>query len=306
MLTLAALAAGTAPALAVEMQPPTPGSKYAFDCALATGQQYQETYTILEVNGDQVLVHVDTAGVRNRFEKPYYFLPTTLMKREQVSGVVGKMNSVPSEFNQLKNLEVGKKYSGWLDEFRGAKRLGWSYKIAVIGSELYYVPGSGDLNVVEVDEQRYTGSYSSELLTYYSPDMRYPVYWKYEDSNEREIECKLASAELKGAAAMAKLPPVPAAPAAPQPETLDLKPAPSEMWASTNANVRARPTTDSARIGGVEANDPVYPQGAVTLGGETWYQVALAGGATGYIHGGLLSEQKPAPPPAPETPMAAA
>ena len=65
------------------------------------------------------------------------------------------------------------------------------------------------------------------------------------------------------------------------------------MVALRNANVRAGPSTKDAKVGALEAGDPVYVTGEVE--GRDWYRVALADGGEGYVWRPLLGEEKTAP-----------
>ena len=64
------------------------------------------------------------------------------------------------------------------------------------------------------------------------------------------------------------------------------------------ANVRGQPTTRADKIGTLTANSEVAVTGKTSAGGATWYRVALADGALGYVFGNLLKEGPPTVQPA--------
>ncbi len=68
-------------------------------------------------------------------------------------------------------------------------------------------------------------------------------------------------------------------------------------WVVTRSNVRAGPSTDFDKVGGLDAGTPISVTGKVR--GANWYRVALLGGAVGYIYGGLIQQAAPAAPATP-------
>ena len=88
----------------------------------------------------------------------------------------------------------------------------------------------------------------------------------------------------------AALPP-PAKPAPePAPER-QITPLDELMVAVRTANVRAAPTTDSARIGRLETGTEVSATGRTATDGGDWYRIALTDGGEGYVFGKLLQDQ---------------
>ena len=101
---------------------------------------------------------------------------------------------------------------------------------------------------------------------------------------------KLRDAEL---AALTPAPaPIPTP--TPQPATIPVDEMSATYWVLKRSNVRAGPSTDFDKVGGLEAGTPVSVTGKVR--GENWYRVALLGGAVGYIYGGLIQQAAPATP----------
>ena len=60
------------------------------------------------------------------------------------------------------------------------------------------------------------------------------------------------------------------------------------LFATANANVRARPSTSAERLDTVPAGAAVAVTGKVL--GVDWYRVALAGGGGGYVFAPLLRQ----------------
>ena len=68
------------------------------------------------------------------------------------------------------------------------------------------------------------------------------------------------------------------------------------LTALKTANVRSQPTTRADKVGSLPANSEVAVTGQTKVSGATWYRVALADGALGYVFGNLLGESEEAPP----------
>ncbi len=289
---------------------PQVGDTYYFNCRYGGGFQIQETYKVTAARQHMVRVSVETGQKKNWYEKPYYFLPTTLMTREKIGGKDRSMRRIPSDFDGLKAMKVGTSFKGWLNEKRSGKTLNWSYKIAVVGSDRFYTKKYGDLEVKVVDEQRFANLYSSTLISYYSPQLRFPVFWKYSDSNDSRIECRLDDAELAQAL-------VASAPSK-QDDAISRKSAAQQpaarvtMMTVANANVRAKPGVGAQKVAVLPAESKVTVLNNVKVGGELWYEVGLDGGKSGFVYGPLLSAGAPAqklaalpkaaPAPAPAAP----
>ncbi|SLN29669.1 SH3 domain-containing protein [Oceanibacterium hippocampi] len=295
------------PAMA-QMTAPMVGDQWSFECRSNDGSSFQETYRVERKDGDNIRVAVDSAGASNWYEKPFYLLPTTLASEESASRHKGTISSLPSEFEGLKSLDVGSQFNEWVVERRPNDRLNWSYKISVVGKELYYNPGQGDLEVYAIDEQRYTGLYTSKLLSYYSPKLRFPVYWEYSDSNNAGIECNLVTASLSGPTPMAS---TPATQSVPNPsETLYATAL--ALVASTTSNIRSAPSTASTRLGSVTAGENVDALAVTEANGERWYRIRTPDGQSGYVFAPLLAlrgqtaSAAPVIAPAPVAPAPAA
>ena len=282
------------PALAA-MEAPFVGDEYAFDCSLQGGFQYQETYRVASNNGGIVRVNVETGKDSNWYEKPFYLIPTTLATAEKVGGRESKIRRLPDDFEQLRNLNVGTQVNAWVKEDRGTiNDYNWSYKVAVVGNDVYYNRDFGDLDVTILDEQRYTGTYSSKLVTYYAPRLRFPVYWKYTDSNRGEVECQLVTAALTQPqiAGTGQAAPPPAAAAF---EVAALSP--RTLQTLTRSNVRVAPSANSDRLTVLPVGTDVRINGEVGSSAGKWYRITLSTGDIGFIFGSLVGEAPPAPKP---------
>ena len=285
------------PALAA-MEAPVVGDEYAFDCSLQGGFQYQETYRIAASTGGVVRVNVETGKDSNWYEKPFYLIPTTLATAEKVGGRESKVRRMPDDFEQLRNLTIGTSVNAWVTEDRGTiNNYSWSYKVAVVGNDVYYNRDFGDLDVTILDEQRYTGTYSSKLVTYYAPRLRFPVYWKYTDSNRGEVECQLVTASLNQQIAGAgQATPQPAA--KPAVATYDVAALPTRtLQTLTRSNVRTAPTANSDRLTVLPVGTDVRIDGEVATSAGKWYRITLSTGDVGFIFGSLVGESAPAPAP---------
>lgn len=291
-----ALLAST-PALAA-MEAPVVGDEYAFDCSLQGGFQYQETYRIASNTGGVVRVNVETGKDSNWYEKPFYLIPTTLATAEKVGGRESKVRRMPDDFEQLRNLTIGTSVNAWVTEDRGTiNDYSWSYKVAVVGNDVYYNRDFGDLDVTILDEQRYTGTYSSKLVTYYAPRLRFPVYWKYTDSNRGEVECQLVTASLnQQIAGSGRATPQPAA--KPATASYEVAALPTRTLKTlTRSNVRTAPTANSDRLTVLPVGTDVRIDGEVATSAGKWYRITLSTGNVGFIFGSLVGEAAPTPEP---------
>jgi len=293
-----------------QMARPNVGDTFYFNCNVSGGFQYQETYKVTAARQHMVRVEVDNGESKNWYEKPYYFLPTTLTSREKIGNNLSTMTDVPDDFEGLKNLKVGDSFEGWLYEKRPNRRLNWSYKVAIVGSDRFYTKKFGDLEVMVVDEQRFANVYSASLLSYYAPRLRFPVYWKYSDSNKSSVECRMDDAELAPALVAGTDDTISRDSAAAQSATSPK----IEMTTVANVNVRAKPGVSADKVAALPAETRVSVLGSANVSGEMWYQVDLDDGKTGFIYGPLLTTGAPAqqvasapaaPPPAAVAPAAA-
>lgn len=303
-LSVLALVAST-PALAA-MEAPFVGNEYAFDCSLQGGFQYQETYRVASNSGGVVRVNVETGKDSNWYEKPFYLIPTTLATSEKVGNRQSRMRRMPDDFAALRDLNVGTQISAWVTEDRGTvKDYNWSYKVAVVGNDVYYNRDFGDLDVTILDEQRYTGTYSSKLVSYYAPQLRFPVYWKYTDSNRGEVECQLVTATLSREQLIGSSPstPRPAAKPAPTFEVAALSP--RTLKTVTRSNVRVAPTANAERLTVLPVGTDVQINGEVGSAAGKWYRITLSTGNVGYIFGSLVGEAAPVRQAAPQPTRAA-
>jgi len=235
-----------------EMLPPEVGSQYSFDCNILGGPSYQETYSVISIDGDVMRVEVDTGTSRNWYEKPYYLTGTTLVQRESVGGALVTMRNPGREFAGLKELNVGSSFSSYVEERRDAsgERLNWKYTVSLTGRELAYFRDIGDLEVIAFTESRWVSLYSSSMLSHYSPRLRFPVYWNYQDSNGAVVECRLASVSGLGGQAEPEIvarveEPVVAAPPVVEPPKVE-EPAPRVETQKPKETVVARAEPEPA------------------------------------------------------------
>ncbi|MDJ0896604.1 MAG: SHOCT domain-containing protein [Alphaproteobacteria bacterium] len=217
------------PAMAeARMLPPAVGANYAFDCATPSGENFTESYMVQEVDGDLVTMAVSRGDKSYRYSKPYYLAGTTLNASQTVDGSTSTM-SLPN-MSAMADLEVGKSFSAYVDERRPSKSYEWNYTVSITGTDVLYVPDIGDVEVVVLNEDRWTNLFSSKMVAQYSPQHRFPVSWSYADSNGRGVECLMRSAEGYGAGAQLVAAARPAAQAqtqaAPKPRTQAFQPTP--------------------------------------------------------------------------------
>lgn len=92
-------------------------------------------------------------------------------------------------------------------------------------------------------------------------------------------------------------------PQAARPTGPDLEPVTGSWEATVDANVRAEPSSNSARVARLTKGAPVRVLGRFP--GTNWLQVELADGAKGYVYGDLVTQaaaRTAEPPPAPSAP----
>lgn len=286
-----------------QMVLPPVGAKYTYDCSSSVNANYEEVYSVISSSDAMVRIEVSDGIDRNWYEKPLYLLPTTMASKQNIRGQVSSMFDIPSEFEQLRSLSVGGKYSGYVTERRPKERLEWDYTVSVLGRETVYNRAFGDLKIVTINETRWVNVFSSNLDVQYAPDLGFPLSWKYTDSNGAEVECELATAEgVTGAVASAST-----AGAAAGGTQLAMVARPARMRAVANANIRQKPSRQAPRVGRLGSDARVSVAGYVDVDGERWYAMPLDNGTTGYIFSGLLKEANApaaaaAAPPKPKAP----
>ncbi len=275
LLTVAVLAATLAvpvgSALAQSTPPPV-GATYSFACNSSIRSNYTETYEVVSVSGDMLRVQVNDGASSNVYEKPVYLLNTTLYERQTLFGRQSEFTKIPSEFRSLAGLGVGTKVKAWATEVRDNPhtRLEWNYSVSVVGQESLFVPDVGDLDVISVAESRWVDLYSANLVSYYSPELKFPVYWTYRDSNVAEVECTLASVSgVEGFVATRS--PTPSSVAGTSLSVLD------------TTGVRRFPHSAAPLIAMVPANEPVQILDQIENDGVYWYEIAMAGDVQGFI-----------------------
>ena len=270
------LSANTARA---QMTAPPTGTEYSFNCNSSIRSNYTETYRIVSVQGDNLRVEVDDGTAANWYEKPMHLLTTTLYQKQSLFGKESEMDDLPSDFTSLTALQAGTKVKGWVNEVRRnpTERLPWNYTVSVLGQEALYVPEIGDLSVISVAESRWVDVFSSNLLTYYSPELRFPVYWSYRDSNVAEVECTLASVRGVSVDGIAQGTPL-------------VTPASLVLTARETTGVRRHPSAQAPLIAMMPAAETVNVTGQVVRTGDTWYQVDLGNGMSGFLPADALSE----------------
>jgi hypothetical protein len=262
--------------VAAGMQPPAPGSIYSFTCTDQNGKAFNEEYKIVNSDKDSIRVEVQTGARRNTYQKPIYAMATTIVDRETVDGQERTMSG-GSSFAALRSLAPGTNVSTYLTERRGGStRISWNYTVSVLGREVVYHRDFGDLGVVVVNEDRWAELYSSSMQSHFAPQMKFPIYWKYKDSNSAQIECKLASAS--GVTPVAAAPSAPA-PAASAPAAVPARPQAPPPPAAAPASappppqVAARPATATpyppapAAVAPTAVAAPPAPVPAATPGG---------------------------------------
>lgn len=223
-----ALAPALAQAPATEMQPPPAGARYAFACTDANGQAYQEEYKIAQSSDQAIKVDVQTGARQNVYEKPVHAMGTTIVSQERIDGQSRTMSNTGA-FSGLRKLAPGNSFRSYVSERRGSgSPIEWSYNVTVVGREVTYHREFGDLAVVVINEDRWANLYSSSMQSHFAPQLRFPIWWKYKDSNGALIECKLdtASGVAPAGVVVAAAPaPAPAQPS-PAPAASAARPAP--------------------------------------------------------------------------------
>ncbi len=275
-----------------QMSAPPIGAKYFFDCSLYDGPIFQEVHSIAANDDGVIRVTVSSGEQENWYEKPFYYLGTTLVKKESIGGSESTMRGTDA-FADIGALRIGDTFSDYVTERRAGGELEWKYKISVVGRETSYVRDLGDVPVIQLIEGRWFNLYSPEMLSYYAPDLSFPIYWSYTDSNQGKVECELASVERLEPAAVAEVPPeadqvpveeeeiaaLPPEPAveepAPPPEPrYRITPADERRVTSTRVNVRIDPSVNAAPLGLVAAGTTFLVTGKTEAEGALWYRVA--------------------------------
>jgi uncharacterized protein YgiM (DUF1202 family) len=259
-----------ATAAAARMAPPTVGAVFVSRCKVA-GVFHREYYRVKSVDGD--IVHIEVgydSDVVNEYRRPYHLSGTTVTLHQRSGAVVSTMSSYEALLG-IAALNVGSTHRAWVLERRsGVGRLNWNYTVRITGTDRFVSKELGEVDVYIIAEERWVGTYKSDMLSYYAPKFNFPVYWKYSDTGNYRYECTLTDVR--------------------PPDTL----ASSRRWPSEpalyvtvkNANVRVGPATSTARITTLAKGTRVTVLQAVA--GGHWVRVGRGGKPLGYIYRPLL------------------
>lgn len=287
-----------------QMSPPPRGAEYAFSCNSSVRSNYTETYRIESVQGTQLRVVVDDGVDRNWYEKPTHLLNTTLFDRQSLFGKQSEFDDLPGAFRKLADLKVGTKVVEWVTERRDdpAEKLSWKYTVSILGTEVFYLPDVGELEVYSISESRWVDRYSAVMLSFYSADLKFPVYWSYRDSNLAEVECTLVA--LSGLSTQAV-----------RGAGFEVTPSSFGFAPQAETGVRQYPYDQAPMIAILPAAEAVEVTGQTDRAGGSWYRVRLSDDREGYIPaatpgeparlaaaGSAMAAASPEPaPPAPAT-----
>ena len=179
-----------------EMAPPQVGAQFEFQCAV-NGTVRPEKYEIKSVDGDvvHVIVTYESKYV-NYYKRPYYLGGTTVSIEQRVGKFEASMSSYDG-LAGLQALEIGSTHRAWVIERRSNNlRLNWNYTVKVNRYVPFYDMNLGEIETIELFEERWVGIYKSKFTAHYAPAYHFPVYWKYSDTNDYEHECTLTDARL--------------------------------------------------------------------------------------------------------------
>lgn len=206
LASLATVASNTA--IAAAGQPPAVGTSLEFRCNLPGSGDFTQRYRIDRVSGSDIAVSVTDNRGSHSYSKAYYLGGTTLFSESENNGVEASMSGDLDDFSALSKLQTGWRQTGWIDERRDDSRpdLRWHYTVTVSGRERIFNEALGESEVVVVEEDRWANLYSSQMYSQVSPDLGFPVFWQYTDSNGVELRCELAALSRPDAPAVAARP----------------------------------------------------------------------------------------------------
>lgn len=208
------VAATTGTAAAAAEQPPAVGTSLEFRCNLPGTGDFTQRYRIDRVSGNDIAVSVTDNRGSHSYSKAYYLGGTTLFNESKNNGVEASMSGDLDDFDGLARLQTGWRQTGWVDERRDDNQpdLRWHYTVTVSGRERIFNEALGESEVVVIEEERWANLYSSQMYSQVSPDLGFPVFWQYTDSNGVELRCELAALSRPETPAVANRPaPSPAA-----------------------------------------------------------------------------------------------
>lgn len=207
-------------AVAAPGQPPAAGTNLEFRCNMPGTGDFVQRYRIDRVSGNRIAVTVTDHRGTHSYSKAYFLGGTTLFSESLNDGVEATMSGDLDEFDALSRLQTGWRQTGWIDERRDDNRpdLRWHYTVTVTGREQIFNEAIGESEVVVVEEERWANLYSSSMYSHVSPELGFPVFWQYSDSNNVELRCELAAFSRPNAPSVAARPAQrPAATPAPAP-----------------------------------------------------------------------------------------
>tara|TARA_R110002167_G_scaffold218886_1_gene423515 strand:+ start:312 stop:1328 length:1017 start_codon:yes stop_codon:yes gene_type:complete len=186
-----------------QVRSPAPGSSFEFRCNLPGTGDFVQRYTVDSVSGGIVTVSVTDHRGTHSYSKATYLNGTTMFTESRNAGVNASMSGDLEDFGPLARLEAGWRETGWINERRDDNQpdLRWHYTVTVSGKETIFNEAIGESEVVVIEEDRWANLYSSKMYSQIAPNIGFPVFWQYTDSNGVSLRCELAALTQPGSAA---------------------------------------------------------------------------------------------------------
>lgn len=169
------------PALAV-------GASETFTC---TGTSYRTRTVIHDAIADGTVTYRIILDGKEEVRSGALWMRGTTMNliRPDPKGGTRRMQVEHGTFQGLEHLPFEQSFEGWVWESRPGRRLHWHYSVRVGTPWMNREAGLPPVEVVDVVESRYAGSYTSRLVTLFSVSTGEKLRWEYTGSKGERHLC---------------------------------------------------------------------------------------------------------------------
>jgi len=185
-------AAAPCQALADDLPPPPAGRTLTYACSGTAG--HERRYTVRSVVGGVVTYDVAVDGVTSHAVKPLWFTGTSLY-RETETGKGGKswVTAGLENFNGLRTLAIGARYTGWIVEKSAGGAVTRSFvAVAVVDERDYRSDALGTIRATVIEETWTRSGRKQTGVAYVSRFHAAVAYWRHEGGGTIE-ECRLTA-----------------------------------------------------------------------------------------------------------------